>query len=295
MSSTPMPRADAGLVNRLESHSIYAWPPDVVRRTPDGWMLRAMPGLARGRSNHALTPCRSLSEAELEAGLAQAGEFAREQGIGLGLQVSPIDLHIDTLNELAASGWDIQTAVQVLTAPAEALRAEDDPEFELVWTDEVDEDWLDAWAICEPERAGGGPGMDVESHRRTVFRLLAGRAQFCRHGDRAVGIAVESDDIVGLFCLAVAPHARRQGLGKALVRSMMRATNASLVYLQVFSENVPGLALYRSLGFSEAYRYCHCVAPESHVGGDLGGELGGGEPGGGSGGESGGRSAVRRV
>ncbi len=42
---------------------------------------------------------------------------------------------------------------------------------------------------------------------------------------------------------------------------MLAQHQGPLTYLQVFSENVAGLALYESLGFREAYRYCHCVLP----------------------------------
>lgn len=252
------PELSTDLVARIEGHSVYAWPAQVVELTEDGWVLRATPGLERGRSNHALTPCRTLTDREIDSGLARAAEFARQQGIDLGLQVSPIELQIGVLERLSVLGWDIQTSVQVLVAPIAAVA---DDALELVVTDHADEDWLRAWAVCEPNRAAGGPGLDVESHIRTVFPLMAGRARFCRHGDLAVGIGVDMGGICGLFCLAVAPHARRQGLGKALVRSILAGSDSALTYLQVFSENVPGLALYNSLGFTEAYRYCHAVAP----------------------------------
>ncbi len=39
---------------------------------------------------------------------------------------------------------------------------------------------------------------------------------------------------------------------------MLAQYDAPLTYLQVFSENAAGLALYDSLGFREEYRYCHC-------------------------------------
>jgi ribosomal protein S18 acetylase RimI-like enzyme len=77
----------------------------------------------------------------------------------------------------------------------------------------------------------------------------------------AVGIAVEADGLVGLFCLAVDPARRRAGLGTALVRSLLAASGASVAYLQVEENNAPAVALYTRLGFAEAYRYCHRIAP----------------------------------
>jgi ribosomal protein S18 acetylase RimI-like enzyme len=94
-----------------------------------------------------------------------------------------------------------------------------------------------------------------------VFPRLEGRAKFVRHGDMAVGIAVEDDGIVGLFCLAVDPARRRAGLGTAMVRALLARSVASIAYLQVESSNVAAIGLYERLGFGEAYRYCHRVAP----------------------------------
>ena len=104
-------------------------------------------------------------------------------------------------------------------------------------------------------------GSDVEAHARTVFRGLAGRATFARLDDAAVGIAVEHGGLVGLFCLAVDPKRRRSGLGSGLARSLLAGSGARTAYLQVEEANAPAVALYERLGFQEAYRYCHRVAP----------------------------------
>ncbi len=110
---------------------------------------------------------------------------------------------------------------------------------------------------------------------QTVFPRMAGMARFAHAGNRACGISVELNGIVGLFCIAVSPDVRRQGLGKKLVRGMLARTDGPLTYLQVFSENIAGLALYESLGFQEEYRYCHCVLPGSGPGAADGGAGGG--------------------
>lgn len=71
---------------------------------------------------------------------------------------------------------------------------------------------------------------------------------------------VESQDppsLVGIFCLAVAPAHRRQGLATALITTLLECSGAHTGYLQVEEGNVAGRAMYERLGFSEAYRYCH--------------------------------------
>lgn len=55
-----------------------------------------------------------------------------------------------------------------------------------------------------------------------------------------------------LLTLAVAPEARRQGIGRELLlQSMQRAARRGAVtmYLEVAADNAPALALYRGAGF----------------------------------------------
>ena len=93
-----------------------------------------------------------------------------------------------------------------------------------------------------------------------MFSLLRGRAEFVRAGTGAVAIAVESDGLLGLFCVAVEPTKRRCGLGTALMRAILSRSRARLAYLQVEEQNLAARVMYERLGFSEAYRYCHRVA-----------------------------------
>jgi ribosomal protein S18 acetylase RimI-like enzyme len=247
------PELDLALVARLEAHALTAWPPTICERAADGWVMRATPGLDRGRSNHALTPVRELTAAEVASAADRAGEFARRHAIRAGIQVSPLELHGELVRTLAGRGWDAAWSVVVMTAAVPDLAA--GPRLELHEDSEATPEWLAAWERCEP-------GRDVEAHVRTVFAGLRGRARFARAASgEAVGIAVEGDGLVGLFCLAVDPERRRRGLGSALVRGLAAGSGADLAYLQVEATNHPALALYDRLGFGAAYHYRHCVAP----------------------------------
>jgi ribosomal protein S18 acetylase RimI-like enzyme len=226
-----------------------------VQHTDDGWVLRATPGLPRrGRSNHALAPTRPLEPSDYEAALARALDFAAAHGIACGLQIGPTEYHQHLIEELATRGWGVQQDVIVMTADTHRVAAAADPAFVLEVDDSATAAWMAAWAQCEPRD-------DADAHLEAVFASMSGRARFARAGERAVGISVEHDGIVGMFCIAVSPDHRRHGLGKALVRAMLAQHDAPLTYLQVFSDNAPGLALYESLGFQEAYRYRHALAP----------------------------------
>lgn len=262
-------------VAQIEAHSVHAWPASVVESTADGWIMRATPGLpARGRSNHAVTPARPLDRSEYDSALARVAEFASVHGIDCGVQVSPLEIHIPLLDELSVRGWNIQQSVVVMTGETQTVSAGAADQLELTMTDHATHEWTAAWTHCDPR-------ADVAEHVRTVFPRMAGPARFAHAGNRACGISVELDGIVALFCIAVSPDERRQGLGKRLVRSMLAQHEGPLTYLQVFSENVAGIALYSSLGFEEEYRYCHCVVPGS-------GPASGGAPAGGAAAASGG-------
>ncbi len=245
---------DLELIARLEAHSVIAWPARVCRRLDDGWTLRATPGLDRGRSNHALPPCRPLAAAEIDAAIGRVETFAAAHGIAPGIQVSPLELHGELLAELSERGWETGGTVLVMTADTAATAAAGE-RLPLVLTDHADGEWLDAWGRCEGNR-------DVEAHVETVFALMRGRARFGRFGSDAVGIVVESGGFAGLFCLAVAPDVRRRGLGAALVRGLLAGCPpGTLAYLQVMESNTPAVSLYERLHFRTSYRYRHCEKP----------------------------------
>jgi GNAT superfamily N-acetyltransferase len=249
------------LATRIETHGIDAWPAQEVERWSDGWVLRATPGLrSRGRSNHALVPVRAVDRSEYDGALTRVSEFADKHGVQCGIQVGPLDLHLGLLSELQVRRWDIQESVCVMTADTAAVAELADPSFGLTVTDHVTSEWIDAWKACEHSRS------DFSEHEATVLRYLRDVGRFFHHEDRAVGISVEIDGLTGLFCIAVNPDSRRQGLGKKLVTGILADSGSSdTTYLQVFSGNEAGVALYESLGFAEAYRYCHCTAPQAGV------------------------------
>ena len=67
---------------------------------------------------------------------------------------------------------------------------------------------------------------------------------------------------VGLYDIVVAPDLRGRGLGRRLVAGLLAwgaRAGAGRAYLQVRETNAPAVALYRSLGFTLAYRYRHRV------------------------------------
>src|SRR5438270_7591252 len=160
-TSSPNIQADPGLVCRLEAHAIDAWPATVSERVEGGWVLRATRGLDRGRSNHALTPCRSLNASELPGAIARVEAFAARHGIPTGIQVSPVSLHGTLMAELDRRGWGKRWPVLVLAAPVGAVGGAAG-ELVLKVADHTTREWLAAWDRCEP-------GRDVAAHAQTVL------------------------------------------------------------------------------------------------------------------------------
>lgn len=82
-----------------------------------------------------------------------------------------------------------------------------------------------------------------------VFVLVEGDAGFL------LGRAVAGDAEV--LTLAVAPEARRRGLGRKLVARFLyqaRLRGAGSAFLEVSAENAAAIALYESAGFAAAGR-----------------------------------------
>jgi ribosomal protein S18 acetylase RimI-like enzyme len=74
----------------------------------------------------------------------------------------------------------------------------------------------------------------------------------------AWGMAQVEDRWAGLYNIETAERHRRAGYGRRMVEALLgwaREAGADRAYLQVTAANAPAIALYRSLGFAEAYRY----------------------------------------
>jgi GNAT superfamily N-acetyltransferase len=120
---------------------------------------------------------------------------------------------------------------------------------------DLDDRWVAAWA-----QVGGGDGARPTAER--VLAQLGDRGGFAiaRDGDGVVGvgIGVIDEGWLGLYSVTVAAHARRRGVGRAVVAALGcwgGARGAGEVYLQVELDNPPALAFWAALDFRLAHRY----------------------------------------
>lgn len=90
------------------------------------------------------------------------------------------------------------------------------------------------------------------------------------HADQPAGIVVGGplEDTAGLFSLWVAPEARGQGLGAALVQAAIawaRGRGHDRLLLDVGDANRTAIALYAALGFEPTGRTGTLPPPRTHV------------------------------
>lgn len=104
--------------------------------------------------------------------------------------------------------------------------------------------------------------LDADDRYVLVARELA--------SESVVGVATFQHvaDTADLHRVAVAPNARRQGIGRGLLLAGVEwatASGASRMLLEVEADNDAALALYRGLGFAPIARRVDYYGPDRHA------------------------------
>lgn len=232
---------------RLEELSLNSSAPP-GQRLYDGWLLRMLPGKAkRARSVNAVYP----STLPLEAKIAHCERVYGVARLPALFRITPYSQPGDLDAALEARGYGRFDLTAVEAAPIAADAA--DPAAAQVLGLRP---WIDA--------VGELRGSPVE-HRQAHLARLEGmqlplRAVAVERAGRvlATGLTIVEDDCAGLFDIVTHPEARRQGLARAVVAGLLRASRelgARHAYLQVDAANEPARRLYRQFGFEERYQY----------------------------------------
>lgn len=237
------------LIRDLEERAFAAWP---ALRTEScgGWLFRWSDGYTkRANSANALRPDESFGTIR-----AKAEAFYAGHGLPAIFRLSPL-AGDEVDSDLAARGYRridetiVQTAV-LSDGPAEPVTILNRPTPE----------WGAAFAA-----ANGISAASRAIHDRMLDEIVPAMA--CASIEiggepAAFGLAVADRGWVGLFDIVTKPEWRRQGLARRMVAALLRwgrEQGASRAYLQVVAANEPARVLYRSLGFTEAYRYHYRV------------------------------------
>lgn len=241
---------DELLRSRIEDAGLNASAPP-EQRWLDGWLLRLNAGSAkRARSVNALAKGRLA----LDERLALAAAACAEQGLPLLFRITPFSRPAQLDADLAARGWRRYDDSLVL------WRRElppPDPALEKLMPQAVS-------AAQFATIVGALRGSNAEQVAAHAHRLqnspIPHQGFVLRDGEVIVacGQFAREHELVGLYDVHTAAPLRGQGIARTLCAWMLdRALEqgARHAYLQVDAGNAPALAVYRRLGFTEAYRY----------------------------------------
>ncbi|WP_375462009.1 GNAT family N-acetyltransferase [uncultured Enterovirga sp.] len=247
-----MTAPDRELIFALESRLVNAWPSFEVELA-DGWLVRFAEGYSK-RAN-AATPI--LPGARLDPALVDGILSAFEaRGVAPCFRLTGIE-DPDADAVLAERGLALYDASLGMVAPI-------DPGFARDTSIRLDLAPKPAWIDAAAAAYGGDKSNRVILGR--IVRLIRQPAVFATlvldGHPSAWGLAVAERGFVGLYDIVVAPDLRGLGLGRRLVTTLMawgREAGAERAYLQMGEANEVADGLYRSLGFTTAYRYTHRV------------------------------------
>ncbi len=238
-------------IRSLERAAADGWP-GLEQAWIGGWLLRYGRGFT-GRANSAL-PVEPHAD---ESSLGEIAAWFRDRGQW------PKLLLPDRLGTVPA-GWTTGYEVMVMAADITSVVVPSDSISHIAAV--PDEDWRRFYHYRG--RAAPEDAMDVVSAVRDgvvgFARIGNSATEILAIGRAAVTTAPDLRRWVGLTAIEVSENHRRHGLGTRICGELLawgvrqRATHA---YLQVLTDNLGALAMYRELGFVEHHRYRYAEPP----------------------------------
>ncbi|WP_185983698.1 GNAT family N-acetyltransferase [Aureimonas mangrovi] len=245
------------IVRRLEAAGFRAWPAQST--VYDGtWAVRITPSFPAKRLN-SVNPLDPGDRSDIPARIDRARKRFAQAGRPLIFRQSPL-APPELVAELDAQGWSREAESIVFTADLTALDLSDAIDRIPIRDGER---YLEASLVVHERPAEMRAGLwEVLSSIRPAAAFFV---QENRRGLAiATALAITDNDLAGILDVAVTPSMRRKGVARDMIRTALRHTlhrGARTGWLQVEAVNEGGLALYRGLGFTEAYRYVYRMPP----------------------------------
>jgi GNAT superfamily N-acetyltransferase len=230
----------------------------------DGWELRAGAGFTN-RANSAW-PLGPL-ERPLPRALEQVGAWYAERGLTPQV-LAPVGSDFDEELTAHGCGEGRDGAIRQTASLEPALEALADyahPNVPVSTTDRPQDRWLRLYrAGSLPPQAKEILGSGERFFYATIYDEFSGKPLSI---GRAV-LAGESGSWVGLAAIETDPAARRRGLARLVLNTLLNwaaERGAEHAMLEVRQDNEAALALYEGLGFVTAHTYHYRAVPAEPV------------------------------
>ncbi len=244
------------------------WRP-LSRLDVDGFALLRSRGVTR-RAN-SIVPVDPPTDPEaLDAALDRVTGLAGASEEPLLFRVYPKNGHAAVDESLARRGLAVEASCEILELPLGPRTPAPDPRA-TISTGPLPEDWFAAsWGLSPREGEGACETLhDILAGTPAVHVAIAGEGAGAPADGKtpaAVGRAALVDHgrtrSAVLNQIATDPEHRREGLGTAVVRTLLAASQvqgAERALLEVETDNPAALALYRKLGFRRIGTYHYRV------------------------------------
>lgn len=244
------PASVLAIVRRYEAAGFRAWPAAAVHY--DGtWVVR----LTAGHPAKRLNSVNPLDPGDIQHIADRIGRASRRfdaYGRPLTFRISPLSGPI-LAKHLDSEGWSMFDESLVMRLPL--ADAQLDAAMDQIPLKDISR-FIGAALKVSGSDVSLRPGLSeiigAIQPEAGLFALEDGTEPL------ATLICVHDGDLAGLFEIATDRPVRNQGHGRHLILSALkwaRLRGAREAWLQVEADNAPALALYRSLGFDEVYRY----------------------------------------
>jgi ribosomal protein S18 acetylase RimI-like enzyme len=251
-------RPDLAVVRRLEAAGFRAWPAASVEY--DGaWAVRLTPGHPAKRLN-SVNPLDPADIRDIEGRIARIARRFEACGRPLTFRLSPL-AGSALCGYFDAAGWSRFEESLVMQLDLDCIDLRE--AIDQIPLKDMRRFVTAALAVRGADRSTRAGLSGVIGSIEPVAGLFVHQS-----GERPVTslICVHHRELAGV--LEVATHAaeQRRGHARRLLLSALkwaRQRGAGRAWLQVEAGNVAALALYRSLGFTEIYRYHYRRPPRS--------------------------------